>query len=64
MLCVEFPQVWYIDFSQIIQVLKAAVKLTSKQWNLSIKVFPERRLKPGFRIQKKRPRPLNIEVSL
>ena len=31
MLCVEFPQVWYIDFSQIIQVLKAAVKLTSKQ---------------------------------
>ena len=35
MLGVEFPQVQWIDFSEIIHVLKAVAIVTSEQLNLS-----------------------------
>ena len=35
MLCVEFPQVKYIDFSEIVNVTEAVAILTGEQRNLS-----------------------------
>ena len=63
MLCVEFPQVKYIDVSDTTHVLKAAAITNSEHLNLS-KIFavshflstkvypPEWRLNLGFRSQK------------
>ena len=72
MLCVEFPQVQYIDSSELIHVLKAvahdikwALKRTgqsSVSHFLIAKVFPECRLNLGFGTQKKCPFPLNRGV--
>ena len=66
--CVEFPQVQYIDLSELIHVLKAVTFVTSEHLNLSTtcmvshsliaKVSPEWKLNPGFRTQKKCPFPL------
>ena len=36
MLCVEFPQVSYIDFSQIVHVLKGVAIVISIHLNLSM----------------------------
>ena len=66
--CVEFPQVQYIDLSELIHVLKAVTFVTSEHLNLSTtfmvshsliaKVSPEWKLNPGFRTQKNCPFPL------
>ena len=63
MLCVEFPQVQYINVIEMVHVLKAVAIVTSEDLNLSTfvvvshflsaKVSPEWRLKPGFGTQKK-----------
>ena len=68
-LCVEFPQVQYIDLWEIVHVLKAVTIVTSVRLNslsmnfvvshfLIAKVSPKWRLTPGFGIQKKCPFPL------
>ena len=63
MLCVEFPQVQYINVIEMVHVLKAVAIVTSEDLNLSTfvvvshflsaKACPEWRLKPGFGTQKK-----------
>ena len=73
MLCVKFPQVQYIDFSEIVHVLKAVAVLTSEHLKLSTvfvvihllsaKVTPEWRLNPDFGSQKKCPFSLTRGVS-
>ena len=68
-LCVEFPQVQYIDLREIVHVLKAVTIVTSVQLNnlsmifvvshfLIAELFPKWRLNPGFGTQKKCPFPL------
>ena len=62
---VEFPQLQYIDLSELIHVLKAVTVVTSEHLNLSTtfmvshslipKVSPEWKLNSGFRTQKKCP---------
>ena len=58
--CVEFPQVQYIDLSELIHVLKAVTFVTTFMVSHSLiaKVSPEWKLNPGFRTQKKCPFPL------
>ena len=62
--CVEFPQVQFIDWREIVHVLKAVTVVTSVRLNnlsmifvvshfLIAKVSPKWRLNPGFGIQKK-----------
>ena len=63
MLCVEFPQVQYINVIEMVHVLKAVAIVAGEDLNLptfvvvshflSAKVSPEWRLKPGFGTQKK-----------
>ena len=64
LLCVEFPQVQYIDLSEIVHVVKADVIATSERLDLHVRtlfvceVSPEWRLKLGFGTKKKCPFPL------
>ena len=64
LLCVEFPQVQYIDLSEIVHVVKADVIVTSERLDLHVRtlfvceVSPEWRLKLGFGTKKKCPFPL------
>ena len=68
-LCVEFPQVQYIDLREVVHVLKAVTIVTRVQLNnlsmifvvshfLIAKVPPKWMLNPGLGIQKKCPFPL------
>ena len=71
LLCAEFPQVQYIDLSEIVHVVKADVIGTSKRLDLHARtlfasviffraeVSPEWRLKLGIGTQEKCPFPLN-----
>ena len=65
LLCVEFPQVQYIDLSEIVHVVKANVIVTSERLYLHVRtlfvceVYPEWRLKLGFGTKKKCPFPLH-----
>ena len=62
MFCVEFPQVQYIDLSEIVHVFKAVAMVTTENLNLSTmfvdsyflsaKVSPEWKLNQGFGTQK------------
>ena len=71
---VEFPQVQYIDLSEIVHGLKAVVMVTIENLNLSTmfvdsyflsaKVSPKWRLNQGFRTQKSCFFPPWIDVSL
>ena len=71
-LYVEFTQVQYIDASEIVQFVKAAIMVISVHLKistffvvshvLSAKVSPEWRLNPGFRTKKTCPFPLNRGV--
>ena len=64
LLCVEFPQVQYIDLSEIVHVVKADVIAASERLDLHVRtlfvceVSPEWRLKLGFGTKKKCPFPL------
>ena len=66
MLCVEFPQMQYIDWSELIHVLKVVVIVTGEHLNLST-IFVNshfwRRI-PRFVTQKKCPFTLNRGVPL
>ena len=61
LLCVEFPQVQYIDLSEIVHVVKADVIVSSERLDLHVRtlfvceVSPEWRLKLGFGTKKKCP---------
>ena len=72
MLCVEFPQVQYINLGEILHALKAVTIVTGVHLNssmifvashfLSVKVSPEWRLNLVFRTHKKCSFPLNRGV--
>ena len=61
LLCVEFPQVKYMDFSGIVHVVKAIVIVTSEHLDVHVRtlfvceVSLEWRLKLGFGTKKKCP---------
>ena len=72
MYCVEFPQVQYINLSEVVHVLNAVAIVTRVHLNISLifvvsnflitKVSPEWRLNLGFGTNKKCPSPLNRGV--
>ena len=62
MLCVEFPEVQYIDFSELIHFWKHSSWALKLNHFLIAKVSPEWRLNPRFGTLKMRPFPLNRGV--